>query len=73
MNSDYGAIRYIDAEAVGAMLVKKMGGTGYTPAEWASVIQLMGKLPEVTVSGSVIEITDGADDVPVKSWVVELR
>lgn len=72
MNSKYGAIKYSDAEAIGAMLVFKMGGEGYAPSEWVSVIQLMGKLPEVTVTGSVIHIEDGAKDVPIKSWVVEL-
>lgn len=72
MNSKYGAIKYSDAEAIGAMLVKKLGGEGYSPAEWASAIQIMGKLPEVTVEGSIITITDGAGEVPVKSWVVNV-
>lgn len=65
-NDTYGAIKLSDANAVGSMLVKKMGGIGYAPKEWADVINLMGKLPEKTVSGGVANCSDGADDVPVK-------
>ena len=66
-NETYGAIKLSDANAVGSMLVKKMGGSGYAPSEWAEQINLMGKLPEKTVSGSIASFPDGADDVPVKS------
>lgn len=65
-NETYGAIKLSDANAVGSMLVKKMGGVGYAPKDWADVINLMGKLPEKTVSGAIANFADGADDVPVK-------
>jgi hypothetical protein len=32
----------------------------------------MGPLPEATVSGSVAHLEDGADEVPIKSWLVTL-
>lgn len=67
-NDTYGAIKLSDANAVGSMLVKKMGGVGYAPKEWADVINLMGKLPEKTASGSIANFSDGANDVPIKSW-----
>lgn len=67
-NETYGAIKLSDANAVGSMLVKKMGGVGYAPKEWADTINLMGKLPERTVSGGVANFSDGANDVPIKSW-----
>ena len=66
-NQTYGAIKLSDANAVGQVLVKKMGGSGYAPKDWADVINLMGKLPERTVSGSIANFSDGADDVPVRA------
>lgn len=67
-NETYGAIKLSDANAVGSMLVKKMGGSGYAPKDWADTINLMGKLPEKTVSGAIASFSDGANDVPIKSW-----
>lgn len=71
-NQTYGAIKLSDANAVGSMLVKKMGGVGYAPKDWADTINLMGALPEKTASGSIAHIEDGADRVPLKAWDVTL-
>lgn len=75
MASDtYGAILLTTANDVGAMLQKKMAtpsGT-YAPAVWAETINLLGKLPEATVSGTIATFSDGADEVPIKAWEVAL-
>jgi hypothetical protein len=56
-----------------AVLNKKFGtSTTYDPAGWPDDVNLLGKLPEKTVSGSIAHITDGADEVPIKSWEVEI-
>ena len=56
-----------------AVYNKKFGtSTTYDPSVWASTANLMGPLPEKTASGSVASITDGADTVPIKNWVVTL-
>lgn len=41
MNSSYGAIRYVDADAIGTALVNKIGGTGYAPTSWAENFDLL--------------------------------
>lgn len=55
-----------------AVLNKKMGTSGQTyPSQtWADEVNLMGKLPEKIVSGSIAHIEDGADTVPLKAWDV---
>lgn len=60
-----GSILISTANKIGATLVKKLGGTGYTPSEWADKINLLGSLPEDTVSGAIANFPDGAEDVPV--------
>lgn len=65
MSEARGSILISTANKIGAALVKKLGGTGYTPSEWADKINLLGKLPEDTVSGAIANFPDGADDVPV--------
>lgn len=75
MASDtYGAILLTTANDVGAMLQKKMATPSetYAPAVWAKTINLLGKLPEASVSGSIAHLEDGADAVPLKSWLVNL-
>ena len=55
------------------VLNKKFGtSTTYAPNTWPDNVNLLGKLPEKTVSGSIAHIDDGADRVPVKSWGVNL-
>ena len=75
MASDtYGAILLTTANDVGAMLQKKMATPSetYAPAVWAETINLLGKLPEATVSGSIVTFEDGADEVQTKSLVVTI-
>lgn len=50
-----------------AVLNKKFGTSGqtYAPSDWPDDVNLLGKLPEKTVSGAIANITDGADDVPI--------
>ena len=56
-----------------AVLNKKLGTSqDYPPTDWAPSVNLLGPLPEKTASGSVASITDGADGVPIKSWLVTL-
>lgn len=56
-----------------SVLNKKFGtSTTYAPATWPDNVNLLGPLPEKTASGSVAAITDGADGVPVKSWVITI-
>ena len=71
MPDEKGAILLSTANAVGAILNKKMGvNTGFAPADWRDTINLLGKLPEKTASGAIASFADGADGVPVKSCVV---
>ena len=50
-----------------AVLNKKFGtSTTYPPTGWPDDVNLMGPLPEKTVSGAIANFSDGADDVPVK-------
>lgn len=54
--------------AMNAVLNKKFGtSTIYAPEDWAPSVNLLGPLPEKTVSGSIANLSDGAGDVPVKS------
>ena len=54
-----------------AVLNKKFGTSAdYPPADWAPTVNLMGPLPERTATGSIAHITDGADEVPIKSLKV---
>lgn len=48
---------------------KKFGTTGqsYPSTDWADNVNIMGLLPEKTVSGAVASFADGADDVPLKT------
>lgn len=56
-----------------AVLNKKWGtSTTYPPEDWPETVNLMGPLPERTVSGSVVTFSDGADDVPIKSCAVTI-
>ena len=57
-----------------SVLNKKFGTTGqnYPPNGWPADVNLLGPLPEGTASGLVATITDGADDVPVKSCAAAL-
>ena len=56
-----------------AVLNKKFGTSqDYPPTDWAPSVNLLGPLPEKTASGSVASITDGADGVPLKNWLVTL-
>ena len=57
-----------------AVLNKKFGTTGqnYPPNGWPDDVNLLGPLPEATVSGSIVTFSDGADDVPIKSCEVAL-
>lgn len=56
------------------VLNKKFGtSTTYAPNTWPDNVNLLGKLPEKTVSGAIAHIEDGADRVPVKAWGVTLN
>ena len=56
-----------------AVLNKKFGtSTTYAPNTWPDNVNLLGPLPEKTASGSIATITDGADGVPLKNWLVTL-
>ena len=46
--------------------------TTYPPTDWPDNVNLMGPLPEKTASGAIANITDGADGVPIKNWLVTL-
>lgn len=55
------------------VLNKKLGtSTTYPPTDWPDTVNLMGPLPEKTASGAIANITDGADGVPLKNWLVTL-
>ena len=55
------------------VLNKKFGtSTTYPPNTWPDNVNLLGPLPEKTVSGAVASITDGADAVPIKAWVITI-
>ena len=55
------------------VLNKKWGtSTTYPAATWPDTVNLMGPLPEKTVSGSVVVFSDGADTVPLKKCEITL-
>lgn len=56
------------------VLNKKFSTSGqtYPPLEWADDVNLLGLLEEKTASGAIANITDGADGVPLKNWLVTL-
>lgn len=59
-NTDYGAIPLTLATAVSQKLNQKLGvTTGFKPSEWADAINLLGRLPNKTASGSICHFTDG--------------
>jgi hypothetical protein len=71
--TERGAIKYSNCNAVGSMLNKKFStDRGFKPVEWESAISKLTPLAEGTVSGSICNIVNGADDVPVSSWQVTL-
>lgn len=57
-----------------SVLNKKFGTTGqnYPPNGWPDDVNLMGPLPEGTATGPIASISDGADRVPIKSWVITI-
>ena len=68
-----GAIQYSNCNAVGSMLNKKLDtNRGFKPVEWPNSIKLLNLLTEETVTGAICNVPDGADDVPVKSWNVNI-
>lgn len=73
MAESRGSILISTANKIGATLVKKLGGTGYTPSEWADKINLLGALPEDTVSGAIANFPDGAEDVPVVELIASIE
>lgn len=73
MAESRGSILISTANKIGATLVKKLGGTGYTPSEWADKINLLGALPEDTVSGAIANFPDGAEDVPVVELIANIE
>lgn len=71
--SERGAIQYSNCNAVGAMLNKKFNtNRGFKPVEWEDAISKLTPLTEGTVTGAICNVPDGADDVPVKSWSVNI-
>mgnify|MGYP007110305921 CR=1 FL=1 len=60
--------------AMNAVLNKKFGTTGqnYPPKQWPDDVNLLGPLPEGTASGPIANFSDGADEVPIKNWLVTL-
>lgn len=56
--------------AMNAVFNKKFGTSGqnYPPNQWPDEVNLMGPLPEGTASGLIANISDGADQVPIKLW-----
>ena len=57
-----------------ANVIRKKDGTQalIDPADYADRINLMGMLEEKTVSGSVASCSDGADEVPLSSWTIDV-
>ena len=71
--TERGSILLSTANAIGATLNKKFNTSrGFSPREWASAISFLEPLPERTASGAIANITDGADGVPLKNWLVTL-
>lgn len=56
-----------------SVLNKKFGTSTTYPAEgWPDTVNLMGPLPEKTVSGAIVTFADGADGVPLEKCEVSL-
>ena len=56
-----------------SVLNKKFGTSTTYPAEdWPDTVNLMGPLPEKTVSGAIATFADGADAVPLKKCEITL-
>lgn len=56
-----------------SVLNKKFGTSTTYPAEgWPDTVNLMGPLPEKTVSGAIVAFADGADAVPLKKCEITL-
>ena len=57
--------------AMNAVLNKKFGTSGqnYPPKGWPDDVNLLGPLPEKTVSGAIVNFSDGADTVPLKDLI----
>ena len=56
-----------------SVLNKKFGTSTTYPAEgWPDTVNLMGPLPEKTVSGSIVTFADGAEEVPLKKCEITL-
>ena len=57
--------------SMNSVLNKKFGTSGqnYPPKNWPDDVNLLGPLPEKTVSGAIASFSDGADDVPLKALV----
>ena len=71
--TERGAIKYSNCNAVGSMLNKKFStDRGFKPVEWESAISKLTPLAEGTVSGAICNIVNGAEDVPLKNWLVTL-
>lgn len=71
--TERGSILLTTANAIGATLNKKFNTSrGFSPREWASAASKLEPLPERTASGAIANITDGADGVPIKNWLVTL-
>lgn len=59
--------------AMNAVFNKKLGTSQeYAPNSWPDNVNLMGMLEERTASGAIAHIDDGAEDVPLKNWLVTL-
>lgn len=68
-----GAIQYSNCNAVGSMLNKKLNtNRGFKPVEWPSAIKVLKALTENTVTGDICNVPDGAEQVPLKSWSVNI-
>ena len=56
-----------------SVLNKKFGTSKTYPAEgWPDNVNLLGPLPEKTVSGAIVTFSDGADAVPLKKCEITL-
>lgn len=60
--------------AMNAVFNKKFGTSGqnYPPKQWPDDVNLLGPLPEGTATGSIANLSDGADDVPTKNVIATI-
>lgn len=69
IGSERGSILLSKANSIGAMLNKKYyTSEGFAPKKWASAISKLKALTTNTASGSIIGITDGADDMDILNY-----